>query len=98
MELDLRRGAADDHLMVADGREEVVAARGDRQLLGVADGRNRGAAPLHPLDGPLHVLLDPLAALLVALLQAFEPLVEPIGVLQRELGKARPQRVTSAGA
>src|SRR5690606_17347562 len=44
-----RLAGDDDDLVAADRRRDVVAAGGDRQLLGVADRRDRGAAALEQL-------------------------------------------------
>ena len=88
----------DHHLVVANRREQVIAPRRDRQLLGIADRRNRGPAPLDPPDRLLDVALEPLARRGIARLEALQPLAEAILVLQHELGETRPQRVTSAGA
>jgi hypothetical protein len=83
--------AGHDHdLVLADRRQQVLAARADRQRLGIADGRNRRPAPLDALDRLDDVTLEPLAALGVALLQSVQPLAEPVLVLERELGKLRP--------
>ena len=70
----------------------------DGQRLGIGDGGHRGAPARDPLLRARHVALEPLAPLLVPALEPLQPAAEAVLVLQRQLGEARPQRVTGAGA
>src|SRR5207247_2687980 len=49
----------DDHLVIADGRCELVLALADRPLRGVGDGRYRAPSRLDPGGGRLHLGADP---------------------------------------
>ena len=89
--------AGDDHdLVVPDRGEQVLAARADRQLLGVGDGRHGGLAALESLRGSLDVTVQPLAGLRVVFGQALTPAGEPVLVLDRQLWKACCGHVSEA--
>ncbi len=87
----------DDDLVVADRREQVVAAGADRQLLGVGDRGHRRAAPRDARLGPLDLADEareragPLVRVRRAA-QLVEAPDEPVLVAQRQLAQARAQR------
>ena len=91
--------AGDDHdLVIADRGQQVLAPRRHGQRLGVGDGGHRGAPARDPLLRARDVALEPLAPSGVPPLEPLQPAAEAVLVLQRQLGEARPQRVTGAGA
>ena len=91
--------AGDDHdLVIADRRQQVLPPRRHGQRLRVGDGGHGGAPARDPLLSARDVALEPLAPLRVPALEPLQPAAEAVLVLQRQLGEARPQRVTGAGA
>ena len=78
----------DHHLVVADGRSDVLDPRGDRQLVGVADLRYGGAPRGDPLLGGLDLGDQP-----GGVTRPVEQPPQPVLVAQRQAGQALAQPV-----
>ena len=77
-----------DDLVIADRRQQVVAALGHRQRR-VGDGRDRRAAAREPLLRARDLRVQPRAALRVAAAQALRAPAEAMLVADGQLGEAR---------